>query len=85
MACTADYPRPLDQMTHAELYEAAVAAGMTFEILKSILQLDAGPKAWETLQIGSGLLGYDRDRTRRVCAIEAARCETAGPRSPPTS
>ena len=41
---------------------------MTFKILRSVFQLDAGPKANEMLEIGTGLLGGDR--TRRVCGID---------------
>ena len=46
-------------MTDGELYDAAVAAGMEFSLMKT-----------GDLCVGSGLLGWDAERTQRVCRID---------------
>ena len=69
MSYTSEPVKTYTQMTHAELFEAAVAAGMTFKLHSYVMQLRSGPKPFDQLSIDSGLLGADRERTRRVGAI----------------
>lgn len=70
MAVSADYPVPLDQMTDAELYAAALAVGISFRLAVYTLDLADGPKRSELLETDLGLLGRDRARLLRVAAID---------------
>lgn len=46
-------------MTNGQLYDAALAAGMEFSLMST-----------GDLSVGSGLLGWDAERTRRVGLID---------------